>query len=329
MSTTTVRRVESLLFCGVMNTYVSFYRWCRLAQVHGFAIPGGDYCALAALLASHGYAVVAPNVYPASDRPGSASEAQKVANWAARVTTAFPNSSLVLAGHSRGGQACAMALLSELRMDASTCGALILVSALLLLDVVEGAPSFCGLGPLQPHLLSCVDEWPSALRDIPVLVVGAQLGATGPCPAAPPGHNFDAVWDGLETFAGWGERPRGMFMVTANDFGHMDYLNDHEDCQGFVTKLSKHVVRNGEAGRAVFRHFVSTIAAEFLNAHVVCENDAQESWLSRVASLQGGGGFVHRVRATAEVLPASEDTGRTRATRAVSPSRSQSSVSSR
>lgn len=276
-----------------------------MLQVHGFAIPGADYSALARLLAVRGYAVATPDVYPASDAPGGATEARRVACWAARVAATFPCAPLVLAGHSRGGQAAFMALQAALR-SGTRAAPLAAAAALLLLDVVEGAPSLCGLGALRPRLLARVAEWPPRLCEVPVLIVGAALGAEGTFAAAPAGRNYCAVWRALETFAGFEtlaarrERPPGMFMVTAAEFGHLDYLNDTEECTGLVAKISRCVVRSGKDGRAVFREFVATLGAEFLDAYAADRGGARETWLLRVASLQSESSAVCGVRAVSK-----------------------------
>jgi Chlorophyllase enzyme len=276
--------------------------------VHGFALPAAHYSALASLLASRGYAVVAPDVYAATDRAGAAPERRSVAGWAARATAAFPTAPLVLAGHSRGGQACALALIAALGGEDATHW-MPEVAALVLLDVVEGAPGLCGLGGLRPRLLARVDGWPRGLVEVPVLVVGARLGTLGPFAAAPAGHNFDSVWEGLARFAaarGDGGRT-AMFLVVADDFGHIDYLNDRRECQGLVSKVSNCVVRGGAAPRAVFRSFVATCVAEFLDAYLGRGEDARGAWLRRVASLRDARGFVelecgNTVRAKADDL---------------------------
>jgi Chlorophyllase enzyme len=276
--------------------------------VHGFAIPSSNYRALAHALAGGGYVVVVPDVYAALDRPGAPAEVRKVVLWAARVGHTFRGLPFVLGGHSRGGQACLLAVLAAAACAPAAVG-LPPVDALVLLDIVEGAPAQCGLGGLRPRLLADVHSWPASLCRVPVLVVGAQLGGTGRFPAAPPGHNFSAVWLALAARATRQKPAPAMYLVEALDFGHLDYLNEQADCEGLVTKLSQYAVRSGAAGRAAFHCFTSAVVSEFLNAHVGPHSgadDARDPWLRRLSALRGDGRFVDgdvSVRARATVLP--------------------------
>lgn len=253
--------------------------------VHGFAIPPSNYTSLSQAISGHGYVVVLPYVYSASDPVGK----EPIIPFARRVVHNFPSLPFILCGHSRGGQACMLALIT---MVSSLCTDLPRPAALILLDPVEGTPTRCGLGGLQPRLLADTSGWPVGLGDIPVLVIGAALGSQPRwCPAAPPRHNYEAIWGALARFAARAGLGSGagsaFFCVVAEEFGHLDCLNIQSECEGLVVGLSRLVVRNGPAGRPVFHEFVSVLFGEFLDATCGPRSEFYlDAWLRRVASLQ-------------------------------------------
>lgn len=231
--------------------------------VHGFAVAPACYSSLCDDLAERlGVAVVAPRVYSAN-APVS-DDSLMIAPWARRVRDKFPGV-LILAGHSRGAQAV---MLAASNLFATTC-TLPRHHAVLLLDCVEGAPQMCN----RKHvLLADVSGWSLSL-DVPVLVIGAELGTKGFVPTAPPGYNYEAVWThglvryvrSLATTEAAKSIP--MWKVVAPNFGHMDYLNNLSECVG-VARWSWMFAPDGSQGRALFRAFASITIQAFLETHV-------------------------------------------------------------
>jgi pimeloyl-ACP methyl ester carboxylesterase len=257
-----------------------------LLFVHGFGISPTCYSALCEGLAGQGFAVVAPYVYGVTERVGV--ETARIVEWSNRVCASI-HAPFILAGHSRGGQAV---MLSTVKQSQESSNALPKVHAIVLFDIVEGSPK--PFGGLTPYLLRHgIDDWTLDLT-IPVLVVGAELGREGCFPAAPEGHNFDAVWtNGLRLYCerhGHANTPDlvHMWKVAVKDFGHLDYLNDYEDCEGIIVNLSRYVVKSGVAGRRFFRAFVVLITAEFLRAFALPNASLLdvEAWRSRVESIR-------------------------------------------
>jgi pimeloyl-ACP methyl ester carboxylesterase len=272
--------------------------------IHGFGITPPCYSALCAGLAESGFAVVAPHVYGPAERIGT--EPSRVRDWSVRVGAAFA-APFILAGHSRGGQAVMLSLVKDLE-DAVICPK---VHAVILLDVVEGSPNI--FGGLRPYLLrNGVRDWTLDMT-MPVLVIGGKLGTSGRFPAAPQDHNYEAVWtDGLLVYCKAqrlpsAEFPIRMWKVVAEDFGHLDYLNADEDCEGFIVKLAKYVVSSGRDGRLLFRAFVVLVVSEFLNACALAQPGRAdvERWNCRVEALRLHHQVEFRVVDDAEVASAS------------------------
>lgn len=284
---------ETLVFPGVSDISCLVVRPSQsfgtsrgvILLVHGFAIPPTNYKSLAQAIAVHGYVIVLPHIYSSSDPVGK----EPIIPFARRVVYNFPSLPFILCGHSRGGQACMMSLIAML---SNMNSGLPRPAALILLDPVEGVPSRCGFGGLQPRLLADTSGWPLGLGDLPVLVIGAALGAQPRwCPAAPPQHNYEAIWAALESFAAKADPSVGagaaFFCVVAEDFGHLDCLNTQSECEGLVVGLSRLIVRSGAAGRPTFHAFASVVIGEFLDG--MCGASSQsylDAWLRRITSLQ-------------------------------------------
>lgn len=259
--------------------------------IHGFALSPYCYSALSESFASHGFAVVLPQVYKATDAAGS--EVPSVVAWSARAVAKFRDVPFIMASHSRGGQVSLLGVFA----GASDTICMPRVSAIILFDPVEGAPSLCGLGELQPLLLANNLELWKLDASVPVLVFGALLGTEGVVPAAPVGHNFDAIWDGFVDYArrqtAYGQSDARMFQIVHSGFGHIDYLNDPEDCRGIVAKLAQLVTKSGRVGRGYFRKFLSDVCVLFLKTYVTQSCDGQE-WRQLLDNIAAQG--VVRVR---------------------------------
>ena len=159
--------------------------WAVVQFQHGFLSDRRAYDEILTHLASHGFVVVAPQMYPADGvplgKPTAAEEArvaEEVAQWSlatapAVVGSATPAQGLGLAGHSRGGKVSWLVGAGGGR-----------VVALFGLDPVDGRG-----GPLlsaQPEALPAAqDEGP------PSFILGFERG--GAC--APEGDNFQHFFE--------------------------------------------------------------------------------------------------------------------------------------
>lgn len=153
---------------------------------HGFTADVRTYDVLLSHLASHGFVVVAPQMYPADGIPlgkpwaaWEAEDAEQVAGWTVRHAAAVMGSAssgapLLLAGHSRGGKV-AWLVAKNGRVP---------LSGLLGVDPVDGTGA---------ALLAAQEEaLPAEVEGLPrSLVIGMALG--GSC--APEGDNYQHFHD--------------------------------------------------------------------------------------------------------------------------------------
>ena len=171
----------------------------------GFMSSAGAYRALLEPVAAQGTTVVIPQLYrrgPSAliGRPSVIDEADTAADLVRRTALAYPTHSIVLGGHSRGGQAAwraAAALAPELP------------AALVLLDPVDGE----GRQPSRATATS------SGLRvTCRTLVIGAGIG--GACAPTPVNH---------EVFAA--ATPDAEHAIVT-ELGHADVLSGRERSLG-------------------------------------------------------------------------------------------------
>jgi len=178
---------------------------------HGFTADIRTYDTMLSHVASHGFIVVAPQIYPADGiplgKPTAADEAlgaEAVARWsldhaAAVVGSADDGGALLLTGHSRGGK---VAWLTAL-------GGRVPVLLLVGVDPVDGRGSF--LLSAQPEALpTVVAEGP------PSVIIG--MGLAGPC--APQGDDYRHFFDRTPS-------PSTLFVVSGH--AHGDMLDDEVD----------------------------------------------------------------------------------------------------
>lgn len=181
---------------------------------HGFLSDRRAYDELLTHLASHGFVVVAPQMYPADGVPlgkqsaqEEAKAAKQVAEWAQASAATIMGSAadprpLGVAGHSRGGKVTWLLTVQEKLATRGIAG----------VDPVDGKG-----GPLlsaQPEALpGQVDGAP------PSLVVGMELG--GSC--APAGDNFQHFFERTT--------PPVTLLVVKNQ-GHADMLDADVDSAG-------------------------------------------------------------------------------------------------
>nr|GMC81250.1 chlorophyllase-2, chloroplastic [Ipomoea batatas] len=220
-----------------------------LMLFHGYMFLNSFYSQLIQHIASHGFIVVAPQLYllvgcHATEEIKSAAE---VTNWLSEGLSSFLPSQvhpdlekLGLAGHSRGGKvAFALALGKTATTDLK-------FSAIIGVDPVGGT---------SPNI---IDTTPDHFDlNMPAMVIGSGLGEVKrnflSCPCAPKGRNHAAFYNKCNAPACY---------LVAKDFGHTDMLDD--DTRGSLRgKLSYCMCKNG-AARAPMREFVGGAVVAFL-----------------------------------------------------------------
>ena len=176
---------------------------------HAFLSEALSYDTLLSHLASHGFIVVAPQMYAPGPRallgdPTAAQEAQRAAevlDWIdqqlASVSGVAARTEVVLglAGHSRGGKVAWLLLAGDPSRALSIAG----------VDPVDGTG-----GPLgnQPRVVQGTFSF-----EVPSLVIGTGLG--GAC--APAGDNHEQFY---------AASPGPAWHIVAEDFGHGDMLDE-------------------------------------------------------------------------------------------------------
>ena len=156
-------------------------------------------------IASHGFAVIAPQMYGRSPlpfgKPSLTNEANlgiRIISWAQTnlgdlVGRQISSDQLALMGHSRGGQVSwNIAARSSLTIS-----------------------GIIGLDPVDGNRRDAITD--SALASVPSLTIGAGLG--GSC--APEGRNY-------KNFFGATDKGLDQWLVIGENFGHMDLLD--QDC---------------------------------------------------------------------------------------------------
>ncbi|KAF3975225.1 hypothetical protein CMV_001497 [Castanea mollissima] len=230
--------------------------------LHGFYLRNYFYSQLLEHISSHGYIVVAPQLYLYIPSSGleEIESAAKVTDWlSSGLQPQLPENveanlqKLALAGHSRGGKAAFALALGYAKTSLK-------FSVLLSIDPVAGCTKCCRT---QPHILTYVPR--SFNLSIPVTVIGTGLGPeqknclSPPC--APEGLNHDEFFNECKP-------PCAHFV--AKDYGHMDMLND--DPSGIVGELSGCICVNGKGPRDPMRRSVGGIAVAFLKAYLEDES---------------------------------------------------------
>lgn len=225
-----------------------------LLFLHGYLLLNSDYGRLLDHISSHGYIVVAPQLYGQLNINFDGNEevelAAGVTNW---ISTGLPSvglpagvnaniESLALAGHSRGGkQAFALAL------GKAQTPTTLKPSVLIGLDPVAGT----GIGPVEiretePCILTHSSH--SFALDIPVIVIGS--GLWGLC--TPEGLNHDEFF--------FESKPPSAHIV-AKHYGHLDMLNDGAEPIGPVVCPSNIFSDKDPLRRCIGGVFVAALRA--------------------------------------------------------------------
>lgn len=229
-----------------------------LVLLHGYLCCNSFYSQLMQHIASHGFIVIAPQLYDVAGPDATADVKSTVAiiNWlSGELQNLIPPhvranfQKLALSGHSRGGKA-AFALALE---KAATS---LKLSALIGIDPVDGM----GKGQqTPPPVLTYVPH--SFELDMAVMVIGTELGEIPKCPLfpapAPKGVNHGDFYDECQ-------KPACHFFV--KDYGHVDMLDD--DTKGIRGKATYFLCKNGKS-REPMRRFVGGIVVAFLKSYLL------------------------------------------------------------
>ncbi|POO02095.1 Chlorophyllase [Trema orientale] len=225
---------------------------------HGYLLYNSFYSQLIQHVASHGFIVVAPQLYTVAG-PDSSEEIKSTAQVTDWLSKGLQNllppqvkaklSKVGLAGHSRGGKSSfALALSKEINTTLK-------FSALIGIDPVDGMDKG---KQTPPPVLTYVPH--SFDLDMPVMVIGSGLGEVkrNPLfpPCAPKGVNH-------EDFFKECKEPACYFVV--KDYGHLDMLDD--ETKGIRGKFSYCLCKNGKS-REPMRRFVGGIMVAFMKAYL-------------------------------------------------------------
>ncbi|KAM2783122.1 hypothetical protein COP1_012644 [Malus domestica] len=230
-----------------------------LLLLHGYLLSNSFYSQLISHIASHGFIVIAPQLYTIAgpDTTDEIKSTAAITNWLSNgLQPLLPPdvqanlSKLGLAGHSRGGKVSfALALGKE------EIGTSLKFSALIGIDPVDGMDKGKQTPPpvltYAPHSFDL---------DMAVMVIGSGLGEVKKNPLFPPcapkGVNH-------EDFFNECRKPACYFV--AKDYGHLDMLDD--ETKGIRGKATYCLCKNGQS-REPMRRFVGGVVVAFIKAYL-------------------------------------------------------------
>lgn len=228
-----------------------------LIFLHGFLLYNSFYSQLLQRISSHGFIVVAPQLYTIAG-PDSSEEitsAAKTTDWLIHglvhqlPSHVRPNlSKLAVAGHSRGGKAAFALALGRAKTSLP-------FSAIMAFDPVDGM----GKGKqTNPPVLTYTPR--SFDLKMAALVIGSGLGGLKKNPFFPPcapkGVSHQDFFDEC--------RPPACHLV-AKEYGHMDILDD--ETKGVRGRATYCLCVNGK-GREPLRSFVGGAMVAFMRAYL-------------------------------------------------------------
>ncbi|CAN6283285.1 unnamed protein product [Urochloa humidicola] len=232
-----------------------------LVFLHGYLVVNSFYSQLFRHVASHGFIVVAPQLYTISgpDTTEEISAAASIIIWLAGggLSSSLPRGVRVdatkvsISGHSRGGKVAFALALGHAKLPVP-------LAALIAVDPVDGM----GVGRQTPPPI-LTGRSHSLRVAAPAVVIGTGLGELprGPLlpPCAPRGVSHAEFYGELE-----GAGAAACHMV-ARDYGHTDMMDD--DTPGARGMLTRAICRSGGA-RAPMRRFVGGATVAFLKKWV-------------------------------------------------------------
>ncbi|KAL8531046.1 hypothetical protein ACS0TY_007890 [Phlomoides rotata] len=230
-----------------------------LLFLHGYLLYNSFYSQLLQHIASHGFIVVAPQLYciAGADATEEMKITTEITNWLSQGLGHLlpphvePNlTKLALAGHSRGGKV-AFALAQTKQYSTS-----LKFSALIGVDPVDGMDK----GKQTPPPVLTYVPHSFNLDGMPVLVIGTGLGEVKKNPlfpaCAPKGVNHEDFYN---------ECCKPTHYFVAKDYGHLDMLDD--DTKGVRGKATHCLCKNGKC-REPMRRFVGGVLVAFLKAYL-------------------------------------------------------------
>ncbi|EPS63536.1 hypothetical protein M569_11246, partial [Genlisea aurea] len=241
-----------------------------LIFLHGFLLYNSFYSQLLHHVASHGFIVVAPQLYSLAG-PDATQEVRltaEITEWMSSnqqlLSLYLPPgvkpdmARLALSGHSRGGKVAFALALSSL---SSSCPKF---SAIIGVDPVDGMDKG---SQTSPPVLTYIPK-SFQLNGTAVMIIGTGLGEERRNPlfpaCAPRGVNHEDFYK---------ECRKPSYYFVGKDYGHMDVLDD--ETNGIRGKASYCLCKNGES-RGPMRRFVGGVLVAFLKAYLRSDGDDDE-----------------------------------------------------
>ncbi|KAH7653073.1 Chlorophyllase protein [Dioscorea alata] len=228
-----------------------------LILLHGYLLYNNFYSQLILHIASHGYIVLAPQLYTVAG-PDSSEEIRSAAALTDWISTGLAailpkqvllnTEKIAISGHSRGGKVAFALALGHAKMKLS-------FSALIAIDPVDGMDKG---KQTNPPILTYVPH--SFDLKIAAMVIGSGLGGVKKnsiFPAcAPKGVSHEDFYS---------ECCAPAWHFVAKDYGHMDMLDD--ETEGFRGKTTYCLCKNGRERKGM-RSFVGGIMVAFMKAYL-------------------------------------------------------------
>ncbi|XP_028751543.1 chlorophyllase-2, chloroplastic [Neltuma alba] len=234
-----------------------------LLFLHGYLLYNSFYSQLILLVASHGFIVIAPQLYSVAgpDISDEIHSTAAITNWLGEGLSKYlppnvkPNcSKIALGGHSRGGKTAFAVALKKLNTTTN-----LKFSALIGIDPVDGMDKG---KQTPPPVLTYIPH--SFDFDMAAMVIGSELGELKKNPLFPPcapkGVNHREFYD---------ECPKPSWHFVAGEYGHLDMLDD--DTRGIRGKATYCFCKNGES-RKPMRRFVGGAIVAFLKAYLLADD---------------------------------------------------------
>ncbi|GAU41496.1 hypothetical protein TSUD_13780 [Trifolium subterraneum] len=234
-----------------------------LLFLHGYLMYNLFYSQLIQHVASHGFIVIAPQLYKVAgpDIYGDIYSVVAITNWLSKglnkilPPNIIPNlDKVALGGHSRGGKTSFAIALRKLNITTD-----LKFSAIIGVDPIDGIDT--GL-QTAPPILTYVPH--SFNLDMATLVIGSGLGDIRKNllfpPCSPKGINHENYFN---------ECNKPSWHFVAEHYGHTDMMDD--DTKGVKGMMSYCFCINGES-RKPMRIFVGGVMVAFLKAYIVGDN---------------------------------------------------------
>ncbi|CAN6299372.1 unnamed protein product [Urochloa humidicola] len=230
--------------------------------LHGYLVVNFFYSQLFQHVASHGFIVVAPQLYTISgpDTTEEISAAASIIIWLAGggLSSSLPPgvradaTKVSISGHSRGGKVAFALALGHAKLPVP-------LAALVAVDPVDGM----GVGRQTPPPILTGRSHSLRVAATAAMVIGTGLGELPRGPLLPP-----CAPRGVSHAEFYGELDRGAAAachMVARDYGHTDMMDD--DTPGARGMLTRVICRSG-GDRAPMRRFVGGAMVAFLKKWV-------------------------------------------------------------